>query len=299
MTYPKPLSEKALEKKYEEAHITGEKREFLHKFFAACANLYGAIGLNDMWEIYIDLKDQFPMIHKNDMARFSLIARREDQPYRIFRHEELFDGNDGKGSDNWLIHKDLIGSGSRKLFLFHALLKARGSRPYYLSGEMLSNARMGYTENDKALLEYLSYFVSINDFNIYGVPNVNKGKLLGEFSYLTVSERYETDKIKDYDAQMDAIREKTQLSAAEKILKDIILVNNVGRVPPSFHFLKILGELSDVWVEIDEGKRKELRNVFVRHYNNSRLWCLGGWTADELHLSCERMHEVIPFSLRQ
>ena len=90
MTYPKPLSEKTLRKKYEEAHISGDVREFLHHFFAACANLYGTVDINEIWEIYQELKDDFPRIHKTDLVRFSAIARREKNPYYIYEVEELY-----------------------------------------------------------------------------------------------------------------------------------------------------------------------------------------------------------------
>ncbi len=50
MSYPKPLSEKSLERLYRESKLTKEKQSFLHAFFAACANLYGAIALR-FWKI--------------------------------------------------------------------------------------------------------------------------------------------------------------------------------------------------------------------------------------------------------
>ena len=45
MPYPKPLSEKSLEKLYKDAGLTNEARSFLYAFFTACANLYGMIAL--------------------------------------------------------------------------------------------------------------------------------------------------------------------------------------------------------------------------------------------------------------
>lgn len=43
MSYPKPLSEKSLQRKYAEAGLSEEKAGFLRDFFTACTNLYGAL----------------------------------------------------------------------------------------------------------------------------------------------------------------------------------------------------------------------------------------------------------------
>ena len=90
MSYPKPLSEKSLERLYKESGLTKEARTFLHVFFAACANLYGAIALRHMWGIYRELTDA-PKLRRKDMLTFASIVRREEQPYYVFEVNELFD----------------------------------------------------------------------------------------------------------------------------------------------------------------------------------------------------------------
>lgn len=54
MPYPKPLSEKSLNRLYMQAGLSMETCAFLHSLFAACANLYGAIALRDVWAVCID-----------------------------------------------------------------------------------------------------------------------------------------------------------------------------------------------------------------------------------------------------
>lgn len=84
MSYPKPLSEKSLERLYKESGLTKEARTFLHVFFAACANLYGAIALRHMWGIYRELTDA-PKLRRKDMLTFASIVRREEQPYYVLK----------------------------------------------------------------------------------------------------------------------------------------------------------------------------------------------------------------------
>ena len=60
MSYPKPLSEKSLKRLYTQTGLSTEAYDFLHSLFAACANLYGAIALRDVWSVYRELKRSAP-----------------------------------------------------------------------------------------------------------------------------------------------------------------------------------------------------------------------------------------------
>ena len=90
MSYPKPLSEKSLNRLYMQAGLSTETCAFLHPLFAACANLYGTIALRDVWSVYQELKSDVPRIHRRDLIAFSAIVRREVQPYRVYEIEELY-----------------------------------------------------------------------------------------------------------------------------------------------------------------------------------------------------------------
>ena len=90
MSYPKPLSEKSLKRLYTQARLSTEACDFLHSLFAACANLYGAIALRDVWSVYRELKSEAPRIRRQDLIAFSTIVRREVQPYRVYEIEELY-----------------------------------------------------------------------------------------------------------------------------------------------------------------------------------------------------------------
>ena len=90
MAYPKPLSMKSLERLYRESGLTEEAQSFLHAFFAACANLYGAIALRHVWGVYQELRDA-PKLRRKDILAFASIVRREEQSYYVFEVNELFD----------------------------------------------------------------------------------------------------------------------------------------------------------------------------------------------------------------
>ena len=52
MSYPKPLSQKTLDKMYKESNLSEEKIVFLRKLFDSASALYGIIPLCDLWEVY-------------------------------------------------------------------------------------------------------------------------------------------------------------------------------------------------------------------------------------------------------
>ena len=70
MSYPKPLSEKSLKRLYTQTGLSTEAYDFLHSLFAACANLYGAIALRDVWSVYRELKSEAPRIRRQDLVAF-------------------------------------------------------------------------------------------------------------------------------------------------------------------------------------------------------------------------------------
>mgnify|MGYP000804915703 FL=1 len=130
MSYPKPLSEKSLKRLYTQAGLSTEAYDFLHSLFAACANLYGAIALRDVWSVYQELKSEAPRIRRQDLVAFSAIVRREVQPYRVYEIEELYTEEPHNDLDRHIVSKELIGTGYGKMFSFYALMEGLGNHPY-------------------------------------------------------------------------------------------------------------------------------------------------------------------------
>ena len=85
MSYPKPLSEKSLKRLYTQAGLSTEACDFLHSLFAACANLYGAIALRDVWSVYQELKSGAPRIHRRDFIAFPLLSVEKCSPIEFMR----------------------------------------------------------------------------------------------------------------------------------------------------------------------------------------------------------------------
>ena len=123
MSYPKPLSEKSLKRLYTQARLSTEACDFLHSLFAACANLYGAIALRDVWSVYRELKSEAPRIRRQDLVAFSAIVRREVQPYQVYEIEELYTEEPHNDLDRHIVSKELIGTGYGKMFSFYALME--------------------------------------------------------------------------------------------------------------------------------------------------------------------------------
>ena len=155
MSYPKPLSEKSLERLYTQAGLSTEVCDFLHSLFAACANLYGAIALRDVWSVYQELKSEAPRIRRQDLVAFSAIVRREVRPYRVYEIEELYTEEPHNDLDRHIVSKELIGAGYGKMFSFYALMDERNDRPYCVPDDFLSYAEPTASVEEKSLAVFI------------------------------------------------------------------------------------------------------------------------------------------------
>ena len=155
MSYPKPLSEKSLNRLYMQAGLSTETCAFLHSLFAACANLYGTIALRDVWSVYQELKSDVPRIHRRDLIAFSSIVRREVQPYWVYEIEELYTEEPHNDLDRHIVSKELIGAGYGKMFSFYALMDERDDRPYCVPDDFLSYAEPTASVEEKSLADFI------------------------------------------------------------------------------------------------------------------------------------------------
>ena len=197
MSYPKPLSEKSLKRLYTQAGLSTEACDFLHSLFAACANLYGAIALRDVWSVYRELKSEAPRIRRQDLVAFSAIVRREVQPYRVYEIEELYIEEPHNDLDRHIVSKELIGTGYGKMFSFYALMEGLGDHPHCVPDNFLSYAAPSASAVEKSLADFIGNLESTAEEcaprQRKAYPNENRGKKLGTFSFLNLSERFDLE----------------------------------------------------------------------------------------------------------
>lgn len=289
MSYPKPLSQPSLEKRYKEAGLSQEARDFLHKLFAACANLYGALMMRDVWEIYRMIPDA-PKLRRKDLLAFSAIARREVQPYYVYEIDELYSEERRGELDRFVIHKDLIGYGYGKCFDFYNLVEQLGEQPFCVPDDLLSYAVPKPSEEEVALFKFLSGLESVAEecapkFGTVTKPNANRGKKLGEFSFMNTHEEFELEWLEKQPKARAAFLEKVSGTEAEKIMRQYMHRTRIGYLSPSQIFEYMLDELKEVGVDMDDDGIQELLDMTMDCHNNSRLWCLRGWTSAALYRS--------------
>ena len=285
MSYPKPLSEKSLERLYEQSGLSVDARSFLHKFFSSCANLYGAVPLRHVWQIYGELKAA-PKLRRKDLLAFSSIVRREEQPYYVFEAQEIFDDDSRSELDRFIVSKELVGVGYGKYGLLYELTdQIDYDRPYCIPEDFLSYAEQLPSIQEESLLSFLSGLTSTADECApkYGksIPNDHKGKKLGDFSFLNSDERFEVEWQKR-PAAREAVLQDYSGTEAEKILRFFKRDESIGRNSPAVTLQWILDELNEVGVEITQEQVETLLRLITDYHNNSRLWCLSGWKPSEL-----------------
>lgn len=113
MALPTPLSARTIEKKF--ANWDPAKVDLLHKYFAAFANLYGAIQLNSAWELVRDDKPK-PRIMKQELIDFSTIVMREKLPYFVLEIHEMYSGEKNSDGKRFIIHKNLLLDDTRRRY---------------------------------------------------------------------------------------------------------------------------------------------------------------------------------------
>ena len=284
MQYPKPLSKKSIEKLYEQSGLSVEARNVLHRLFAACANLYGAIALRNVWTSYQGIKN-VPKLRRKDLLTFASIARREEQPYFVFEIEELCEDEPHSELNRHIVSRELVSNGYGKFRLLYDLMDQIDEKPYCLPDDFLSFAEPVPSDTEVVLLAFLSNLTSTTDECApkYGksISNENKGRKLGEFSFLNSDERFEAEWLKR-PASKAAFLEDCSGTEAEKIMRFFKRGENIGRNTPTGMLQWILDELTEVGVLMEKSQVEELLRLITDYHNNSRLWCLSGWKPSEL-----------------
>lgn len=285
MSYPKPLSEKTIERLYQEAGIDAEIREYLHKLFIACANFYGAIPLRIVWAMYPSITGA-PKIRRKDLIAFSGIVRREKQPYYVFEIEELYTEEPHNELERHIVSGELISSGYGKFYWFYELMENRESRPYCLPDDLLSYANPVSIPEETAFLQYLGSLKSTADIckPEYGNSweNENKGKKLNSFSFFNSHERFDLEYSQRNKSRLAEIQRECAGSEAEKILRLFKRMENTDPLGITKHIKYVMEELLEAGVVLTMNQVNKLMELISALHNNSCLWGLSGWKPTQL-----------------
>ena len=289
MPYPKPLSEKSLEKMYREAGINEKNRVWLHELYNAAVNLYGALFLRELWNIYIQLVHRgiLKKIQKKQFIAFSSIARREEQPYYVYEIDELYTEEPRADLDRVIVNGDLIGKGYGKYRLYYHMMDQLGRQPFYIPDDLLSYAEPKPVREETALLNFLNDLKVTADQCIppYGdpYPCENKGKRLNEFSFLTKDELFELEYIAKKPEIVKMLEKEFSGTEAEKLIRAHKRSENIGALAFTDNIRFLTQELEEVGVQLTEKELKQLLQLLNDYHNHTHLWCIRGWAPSELH----------------
>lgn len=308
MSYPKPLASKTLDKLYANAGINDEKKEFLHKLFLVCCNLYGIITIRDLWQIYteneLELFDENPKLKRKDLVEFAAIVRREDVPYYIYEIDELYSAEERRPLYRFIVNKDLVGTrGMFKFTRIYELVEEQVGKPFYVDENLFDYIRHVASNQEKAMQVFLDNLevgdMYIADENGKELANPNYGKKLSEFVFHT---RYEKFNVKYLSGECPD-GPKRRSKHLDKVLEEINvpestkLMNNISWYIQSLDDYKsgmqyIIEELVEVGVNITEEKMEKFAELYFELSNNTRMMCNRGWTPNELHDLCESLASI-------
>ena len=289
MTYPKPLSEKNLKKMYLEAGISPEQSSWLHDLFAAAANLYGGCSLRDLWKIYKQLmqRELLPIISRKKIIAFSAIVRREAQLYYVYEIDEMWPDEQRSDLDRLIVHRDLIGTVSGKIAPFYSLSTALDwgfyRWPFYVPDDFLSYTEPKPGKEENALFDFLcSLKVTAKEcIPVSGdpYPCENKGKRLGEFSFLTKDESFDLNRYTKNAYTRKAFEKEYSGTEAEKLFRWFKKSERSGSGYWEFtaHTKRLFDELQEVGVELSEEQVETLIELLNDFHNNFHMWYIRGW----------------------
>lgn len=283
----KPLPEKSVAALYEKTGLTVKEREYLNTLFTACANLYGRIQMREVWDVHKELKN-VPKIQRKQMLAFAAVARRDGNlPYYVIDGDELWSDVDRSELSREIVHKALIGSGHARLFLFNDLVDSYNEGiPNFVPQNLLEYANPVPSKEETDLLDFLNELEVTADMSIipYGseYPCENKGKRLKEFSFLTKDEKYMLEYYEKQPKMKEAYLAELSGTEAEKIMRMLKKYDTIGKRSGPEIFRQIMEELDEVGVELTDEQFATLFFKATVLHNSSHLWCLFGWSPNEL-----------------
>ena len=297
MSYPKPLSEKALRRLYGESGLSERKISFLRTFFSACANLYGAFFAEEAWDIYGELSSKAPVVklQRKELYKALGFFRRENVPFYVFEADEVYTEEKRVDKYKVIALRELVPAGYGKFVNLYSVIETSQGKPFYVPEDLLSYETMPANPYELKLLAMLSQMESTldeyEDAGGHKRPCQYKGKRLSDFSYVSGSEAFElkclrgeVDGYKDNAKKAEELEKRlNSVTAAEYLVDNLRWRSHVGRVPLSRSLEYFLDDLNIMGVELSrKGLFDEILRTVNNMHNHQHLWCNHGWSPEEL-----------------
>ncbi len=282
MTYPQPLSEKTLERLYSEAQLSEEVRVYFHRLFKACANLYGAVSVQDIWAMHKVASWKFPKFRRKDLISFSAIVRREEQPYYVFEIDEIYKDEPRTDLDRYVVSRQLVRFGYYRFISFYALMDSAIHYPYYIPDDILAYEEPVPSYAEKAFLTFIGQLRVTAKVVEDGLgqfhPCEHRRKLLKDFSFMNSIEREVAESLKKTPKKLAEFMEMVSGSVAEKIVRNFKREDRIGLVQIMALFKEVMNELEEVGVRVTENQLQRILRLLMDFHNSLNLWCLAGWS---------------------
>ena len=290
MAYPKPLSEKSLARLYKESGLTQAQIDYLHRLFLACANLYGALPLREVWNVH-QMQAEAPKLRRKELIAFSGIARREALPYRVYEIDELYSEETRADLSREIVSRALISYGYASVARYYGVMDSMAEVPCFIPSDILQYEHMTPSKEETALLCFLNR-LQVTEAEChppYGnpYPCENRGKRLGEFSFLSTEERFEEEYLAKQPRALQAFRDSVAGTEAEKIIRNFRRIDSTTDIPFTRNLEIAMEELREVGVSLSERQTEKLCQLLTDFHNHTHLWNLRGWTPEELHAQYE------------
>lgn len=302
---PKPSSKTTLNKKYQLLAIETKGRldtatengraniNLLQKYYNAFSNLYGAIILDDAWDIFKILeKEKISKKHilKKDFLFFSEVARYEAHNYFVLEIDELYEAEErGSAARRFILNKKLYKKGYSRFDSYYRLADKQLNHPLCVldRDELLSWDEPGmlWRSAEGAALKLFVENLSVDNKSVNQDINGEKiaGKLLKDFIFWHDSEKFACSYAKR-EWEKKELEEYQNVDESEKILRLIEQYINSAvlytEINKQIDF--VLKDLQEVGVCLTEQQFKTFLQLYSDFSNSSRKWPLCAWQPVEL-----------------
>ena len=308
MAYPKQLSQKTLTRRYDALGLGGEKLGFLHGFFRAAANLYGAVFLYELREVYSILaqKTAVPRIRKKDLIAFSEVARRDEVPYYVFEVDEVYSEEPRADADRIIVSREIIWNGWAKFHPLAKLLELQQNKPFYVPENFLCYAEgVPASKEEIALRDYLGSLQATRPYiaDRFGKkqePSPHVGKKLKDFSYQSFTERFEVEYYQDkYEGVpgrrrnlIDRIIEESAGPVSDKLFRELQFRTRTGWMEPMEVAEFLTKDLDEIGVMLSKQQLEKLIELLFAYHNSLHLYTNRGWVPAELAREVPRADQL-------